>query len=103
MLYENIVGKGENANQHFLLFPQYFLTIQGQNTKNFIYKAFELLYVNLLNQDRSKILPCGKGILKSLIDFVWCFSLSQQYFNHIAAEANAPIHAFLEFLYCYSA
>ena len=26
---QNILGKGENAgNQHFLLFPQYFLTFQ---------------------------------------------------------------------------
>ena len=28
---ENIVGKGENAgNQHFLLFPQYFLSFPNQ-------------------------------------------------------------------------
>ena len=30
-LSENIVGKGENCgNQHFLLFPQYFLSCQRQ-------------------------------------------------------------------------
>ena len=29
--FENIVGKGENAgNQHFLLFPQFFLTIHNR-------------------------------------------------------------------------
>ena len=34
-LFENIVGKGENAgNQHFLLFPQYFLSFPHQ-TFNF--------------------------------------------------------------------
>ena len=31
-LFENIVGKGENAsNQHFLLFPQYFLPYQDRD------------------------------------------------------------------------
>ena len=30
---ENTVGKGENAgNQHFLLFPQYFLLYQGEKS-----------------------------------------------------------------------
>ena len=29
--FENIVGKGENAdNQHFLLFPQHFLSSEGK-------------------------------------------------------------------------
>ena len=29
--FENIVGKGENAgNQHFILFPQYFLPFPNQ-------------------------------------------------------------------------
>ena len=49
--FENIMGKGENAgNQHFLLFPQYFLPYQKQNHyfRNILFvicKCFEFCQV----------------------------------------------------------
>ena len=56
---ENTVEKGENAgNQHFLIFPQYFLSYQREKLsfrKN-------LFSVNPFNLVMSKILLFGKGL-----------------------------------------
>ena len=50
--FENIMGKGENAgNQHFLLFPQCFLSLETH-----------LLSANVFNLDWSKILSLGTGL-----------------------------------------
>ena len=60
-LFENIVGKGENAGyQHFLLFPQCFLPIPNKNFCFWI--AFMLSYakLNALDLDQWKILWFGK-------------------------------------------
>ena len=54
--FENIVGKEENAgNQHFLLFPQCFLTYQRQ-------KSFMLSSAKAFNLLTSKILSFGKEL-----------------------------------------
>ena len=56
--FENIVGKGENAgNQHFLLFPQYFLPFLKQ-VLIFHFKII-LSSANAFNSDQSKILSFG--------------------------------------------
>ena len=52
------MGKGENAgNQHFLLFPQFFLTYHRQII---IDTTFILSYANALNLVESQILSLGK-------------------------------------------
>ena len=57
--FENIVGKGENAgNQHFLLFPQCFLT----SHKQFSILDPHLSSANALNLDQSKNLSFGKEL-----------------------------------------
>ena len=57
--FKNIVGKGENAgNQHFLLFPQCFLTHHRQ--KSSIERYLICRLQNAINLDRSKILSFGK-------------------------------------------
>ena len=58
-VFENIVGKGENAgNQHFLFFPQCF---QPKSNFSFLV-AFTLSSANAFNLDRSKILLFGKEL-----------------------------------------
>ena len=53
--FENIVGKGENANnQHFLIFPQCFLPFPKQAFV-FLFK-FIMSSANALNLDQSRIL-----------------------------------------------
>ena len=58
--FENTVGKGENADdQHFLLFPQYFLSFP----KLSIFQLrFILMSANVFNLDQSKILRFGKQL-----------------------------------------
>ena len=57
--FKNIVGKGENAgNQHFLLFPQCFVTLKKLNFH--ILVAFMLWSANVLNLDQPTILLLGK-------------------------------------------
>ena len=59
MPFENIVGKEENAgNQHFLLFPQFFLSLS--KAKIFTIVNFILLSGNAFNLDQSRILSFGK-------------------------------------------
>ena len=42
--FENIMGEGENAaNQHFLLFPQCFLTFQNQSTEGTVMVVVRLM------------------------------------------------------------
>ena len=58
---ENIERKGENADaQHFLLFPQCFLSYQGQRL------SFELTFkvssANAFNLDRYNILSSGNRL-----------------------------------------
>ena len=62
MLFENMIGKGENAgNQDFLLFPQCFLPIKKQIS---IFSVmFILLYANAFNFDLSKMLSFGKELI----------------------------------------
>ena len=68
--FENIMGIGENAgNQHFLLFPQYFITLP--NTKFNFFLAFILSSANAFNLDQSKILLFGQ-VLKH-----FCNALNQ--------------------------
>ena len=46
--FENIVGKEENAgNQHFLLFPQYFLPYQGEISafRSFLFCRLQMLSI----------------------------------------------------------
>ena len=63
--FENILGKGKNAgNQHFLLFPKYFLPIPTRIS------VFELPLssANAFNLDECKILSFGKGKKKKIVD-----------------------------------
>ena len=58
--FENILGKGENAgDQHFLLYPQYFLSCPKQisNVESFILSS-----ANALNLDQSKSVLFGKEL-----------------------------------------
>ena len=58
--FENIVGKEGNAgNQHFLLFPQCFLT--HTKTNCFILASPKLSSANAFNFDMSTNLLCGKS------------------------------------------
>ena len=65
---ENTVGKGENAdNQHFLLFPSVFkgFFLRVVKSLDCLVKSkvpFNLLPANLLELDKSKILPFGKEL-----------------------------------------
>ena len=57
--FENIVGKGENAgNQHFLLFPQCFLTFPKQISSFELH--FDLSSANAFSLDKFKIFSFGK-------------------------------------------
>ena len=57
--FENTVGKGENAgNQHFLLFPQYFLLYYRKKSL----ATFKLSSANTSNFGHSKILSFGKEL-----------------------------------------
>ena len=59
-LFENIVGKGENAgNQHFLLFPLCFLLLTKQIA------IFIFLSVKSFRLEWSRILPFDKGLNKT--------------------------------------
>ena len=59
--FENIVGKGENAdNQHFLLFPQCFLSVTKKKI-NFWIKII-LSSANAFNLDQAKYLSFGKEL-----------------------------------------
>ena len=61
--FENIVGKGKNAgNQHFLLFPQYFLPVPRQISVFESHLFFSS--ANAFNLDQSKILLFGKAFGK---------------------------------------
>ena len=63
MAFENIVGKGENAgNQHFLLFPKCFLTVQTQKSV----PTLNFLSANALNLVQFRKLLFGKRLKKSL-------------------------------------
>ena len=67
------MGKGENAgNQHFILFPQYFLPLPKQIQ---FFVTFFLLSANALNLDWSKILVFGKelGIESALTSTLFYF------------------------------
>ena len=60
--FENIVGKGENAgNQHFLLFPQYFVPFPKQIS--FFSVFFISLSANALNFDQFKNLSFCNNLL----------------------------------------
>ena len=60
MVFENIVGKGENAgNQHFLLFPQCFPHFQKQIL---LHKSHSPCYQNVFYMDRCGILLYAKGL-----------------------------------------
>ena len=60
--FENIVGKGENAgNQHFLLFPLYFLPLH-QTSFNFSFKVISSS-ANAFNLEQSRILLFGKEFI----------------------------------------
>ena len=57
--FENIVGKGENAgNQHFLLFPQFFLLIRRRVSVF----CLHLSSAHGFNLDQSKNLSLGKEL-----------------------------------------
>ena len=57
--FENIVEKGDNAgNQHFLLFPQFFLLVPKQIS---IFQS-DLVFVSSSNLDQSKNLLFGKEL-----------------------------------------
>ena len=59
--FENIVGKGENAgNQHFLLFPQYFLPCPKKKKKILILATSNLSFANALNFVQPKKLSADK-------------------------------------------
>ena len=59
--FENIVGKGENAdNQHLLHFPQCLLSYQRKLAH--ICATLKLLSANAFNLDKGKILSSDKGI-----------------------------------------
>ena len=59
--FENIVAKGENAgNQHFLLFPQCFLTIPKRISDFKLHVQCILSSANAFNLNKSKILLCNK-------------------------------------------
>ena len=64
--FENIEGKGENAdNQHFLLFPQRFLLYHKKETV--IFAMSNLLSVNAYNLVMSKNLLCCNEFLYDTI------------------------------------
>ena len=61
--FEKIVGKGENAgNQHFLLFPQCFLTLPKTNFNFSV--TFILPSANAFNLDQTRILSFGQYEMK---------------------------------------
>ena len=63
--FQNIVGKGENAgNQHFLLFPQFFLLLS--KTEIIIYVTFILLSANAFNLEKVKLLLSGNELKKNI-------------------------------------
>ena len=67
--FENLVGKGENAgNQHFLLFPKMFTSLQKANLDFFFLFTFILSSANALNLDQYKILSFGKELN---VEIVW--------------------------------
>ena len=60
--FENIVGKGENAgNQHFLLFPQCFLSFPQQIS--IVQSQLFFSSANAFNLDLSEILSFGKKFM----------------------------------------
>ena len=61
LVFENIVGKRENAgNQHFLLFLQRFLTLS--QTETLILATLNLSSANAFNLVKAKILSFGKEL-----------------------------------------
>ena len=63
--FENIVGKGENAdNQHFLVFQQCYLPFPKQIS--IFWSHLFLLSANAFNLDLSKFLSFGKGLIHIL-------------------------------------
>ena len=59
--FENIEGKGENAdNQHFLSFPQCFLPYQREIPS--FQQHFFFVICKCFHLDQSKILPFGKEL-----------------------------------------
>ena len=63
--FENIIGKGENAgDQHFLLFPQRFLSFPKQIS---IFESFILSSANPFNLDQSKVLSFGKELKMQVV------------------------------------
>ena len=66
--FENIMGKEENAgNQHFLLFPKYFLLFKKNPNFNF-WITFILPSANVFNLDWSTILLLDTGLNSILIE-----------------------------------
>ena len=77
-IFENIVGKGENAgNQHFSF--SYNVFYRSQNNFNFKV-TFILLSANEFNLDQSKIL--------FVCLFVWDFMPYQQYFSYLTTTVH---------------
>ena len=81
-LFENILEKGENADdQHFLLLPRCFLPYDRQ------IKCFELnsnfLSANAFNLDKAKIMSCGKRLkLQLFAAYFWTKHISMAYLVH---------------------
>ena len=60
--FGHIVGKGENAgNQHFLLFPQFFLLFPNQISNSHSHFFCPLQMLSIL--DQSKILSFSKELM----------------------------------------
>ena len=59
--FQNIVGKRENAGNHFSPFPKMFSTLS--KTEIIIYDPFILSTANAFNLDKVKFLSSGKGLM----------------------------------------
>ena len=92
-LFENIVGKEENAgNQHFLLFPQCFLSYARQ--KSLCKQQLDCLLQMPEN------LSFGLGLSQHPIETVDClfvldFTPYQQYFNYLTATVHRSMFSWL--------
>ena len=77
--FENILGEGENAsNQHFLLYPKYFLPFP-QKISNFESHLFCRLQCNAFEfVYQSRILLFGKELTLYLIANFWLLQFSNK-------------------------
>ena len=94
------MGKGENAvNQHFLLFPQCFLTLSKKEI--IILATFNFSSANAFNLVTSKILLFGKELTLSQTSPGFTCLRYKSFENTVEKEEIAQIEQFLLFPQCF--